>query len=153
MAHKIVILEDNKDRQEIMQRCLADRFYMFETHFFDESIAMIQYLQLHLNETVAISLDNDLELKSDPDGRMIDPGAGVDVAEFLATKTASCPVVIHTTNTNAAESIKSLLADSGWRTRRIVPFDGMNWIESSWLFAIRRAIVGPLARKPSRILR
>ena len=151
MALKIAILEDNVDRQAVMRRCIADRFYTFDAHFFDESGAMIRFLDLHLTEAVAISLDNDLELKPGPDGRMIDPGSGVEVAEYLANKPAVCPVVIHTTNTNAAESMKSLLAAAGWGTRRVVPFDDMNWIESDWLFAMRRVIVGPLARKPSRI--
>lgn len=151
MAHKVAILEDNLDRQAVMRRCLADRFYMYDVRFFDESSAMIRFLDLNLQETLVISLDNDLELKPGPDGRMIDPGSGVEVAEYLANKSAVCPVVIHTTNTNAAESMKSALAAGGWRTRRVVPFDDMNWIESDWLFAIRRAIVGPLARKPSRI--
>ena len=74
---------------------------------------MIRFLDLNLKETVAISLDNDLELIPGPDGRMIDPGSGVEVAEYLATMPAVCPVVIHTTNTNAAESMKSVLATSG----------------------------------------
>jgi hypothetical protein len=150
MAHKIAILEDNVDRQAVMRRCLADRFYTFDAHFFDEASAMIRFLDLNLQETVAISLDNDLELKPGPDGRMIDPGSGVEVAEYLATKPAACSVVIHTTNSNAAESMKSALAAAGWRTRRVVPFDDMNWIESDWLFAMRRAIVGPIARQYSR---
>jgi len=148
--HKIAILEDNVDRQAAMRRCLADRFYTFDAHFFDESSAMIRFLDLNLQETLAISLDNDLELKPGPDGRMIDPGSGVEVAEYLASKPAICLVVIHTTNTNAAESMKATLAAAGWRTRRVVPFDDMNWIESDWLFAIRRAIVGPIARRHSR---
>jgi CheY-like chemotaxis protein len=150
MAHKIAILEDNLDRQAVMRRCLADRFYTFDAHFFDEASAMIRFLDLNLQETIAISLDNDLELKPGPDGRMIDPGSGVEVAEHLAKRPAVCPVVIHTTNTNAAESMKSALAAAGWRTWRVVPYDGMNWIESDWLFRMRRAIVGPIARKHSR---
>jgi hypothetical protein len=150
MAHKIAILEDNVDRQAVMRRCLADRFYTFDAHFFDESSAMIQFLELNLQETLAISLDNDLELKPGPDGRLMDPGSGVEVAEYLAGKPAVCPVVIHTTNTRAAELMNSALAAGGWRTRRVVPFDDMNWIESTWLVAIRRAIVGPLARQHTR---
>ena len=149
MGNKIVILEDNLDRQTIMNRYLAERFSMFDVEIFDESSAMIQYLDQNLNETLAISLDNDLELKPGPDGRMIDPGSGIEVAEYLATKPAVCPVVIHTTNTNAAVSMTSALADAGWRIRRVVPFDDMNWIATSWASAIRRSIVGPVARKPS----
>ena len=149
MARKIAILEDNADRQAVMRRCLADRFYTFDAHFFDEAGEMIRFLDRHLTETLVISLDNDLELKPGPYGRMIDPGSGVEVAEHLARKPAGCPVVIHTTNNAAAEAMKAALGAAGWRTRRVVPFDDTNWIESDWFFAVRRAIVGPITRKHS----
>lgn len=150
MARQIAILEDNADRQAVMRRCLADRFYTFDAHFFDEAREMIRFLDRHLADTLVISLDNDLELKPGPCGRMIDPGSGVEVAEYLAGQAAVCPVVIHTTNTTAAEAMTAALAAAGWPTRRVVPFDDMAWIESDWFFAIRRAIVGPIARPPRR---
>lgn len=149
MAHKIAILEDNIDRQAVMRRCLADRFYTFDAHFFDEAGEMIRFLDRHLTETLVISLDNDLELKPGSDGRMIDPGAGVDVAEYLAGQPAVCPVVIHTTNTAAAEMMTTALDAAGWLTKRVIPFDDMTWIESDWFFVIRRALVGPITCKQS----
>jgi len=69
MAMKIVILEDNVDRQAVMRACLADRFYTFDAHFFDDSCEMIRFLETHLTDTVVIALDNDLELKPGPDGQ------------------------------------------------------------------------------------
>lgn len=149
MAFKIAILEDNLDRQAIMRRCLMDRFYTFDAHFFDESSEMIRFLDVHLEEILVIALDNDLELKQGEFGRMIDPGAGVDVAVFLASRPPVCPVVIHTTNTDAAKTMKEMLDASGWRSRRVIPFDDMAWIESDWFFAIRRSLVGPITRQPS----
>jgi len=149
MAMKIVILEDNADRQAAMRACLADRFYTFDAHFFDDSCEMIRFLEAHLADTVVIALDNDLELKTGPDGRMIDPGSGCHVAEFLATRPPVCPVVIHTTNSNAAVSMEETLRGAGWKTRCVVPFDDMNWIKTDWFFAIRRALVGPIRRSRS----
>ena len=35
VAKKIVILEDNAERQAVMRACIADRFYTFDAHFFD----------------------------------------------------------------------------------------------------------------------
>ena len=67
MAMKIVILEDNADRQAVMRECLADRFYTFEAHFFDDSCEMIRFLDAHLAETILISLDNDLDMKAGPE--------------------------------------------------------------------------------------
>jgi hypothetical protein len=148
MALKIAILEDNLDRQAVMRACLADRFYMFDAHFFDDSGEMIHFLEAHVNETVVIALDNDLELKSGPLGKSIDPGSGCHVAEFLASRSPVCPVIIHTTNSVAAAKMEEVLRASGWKTRRVIPFEDMKWIETDWFFAIRRAIVGPIRKRP-----
>ena len=94
MATKIVILEDNADRQAVMRRCLADRFDTFKAHFFDDAADMVRFLETNLAETLVIALDNDLDLKPGPDGRCIDPGSGCQVAEFLAARPPVCPVVI-----------------------------------------------------------
>src|SRR6185437_4074667 len=116
MALKIAILEDNLDRQAVMRRCLADRFYTFDAHFFDGSAEMIRFLEENLAETIAIALDNDLELKPGPNGRSIDSGSGCDVATFLAMKQPACPVIIHTTNADAAEKMTEVLQTAGWKT-------------------------------------
>jgi CheY-like chemotaxis protein len=149
MAKKIVVLEDNADRVAVMRACIEDRFYMFDTQFFDEARDAIHFLDIHLSETLVIALDNDLEMKTGPDGRCFDVGEGRHVAEFLATKQPVCPVIIHTTNSDAGVTMEETLRGAGWRTRRIVPFDDMNWIESDWFSAIRRAIVGPIKRTRS----
>lgn len=144
MAMKIAVLEDNADRQAVMRACLADRFHQYELHFFDASREMIRFLETHLNDTIAIALDHDLELKPGANGKCIDPGTGVDVAEFLATKAPVCTVVIHTTNTDGGAAMERVLRAAHWSTRRVIPFDDMNWIESDWFPVLRRAIVGPL---------
>jgi hypothetical protein len=146
MAMKIVVLEDNPERVAIMRACIADRFYTFDPHFFDDARDAIRFLDSHLADTLAIALDNDLEMKTGPDGRCVDPGEGRHVAEFLATKKPVCPVIIHTTNSDAAVAMETLLRETGWKTRRVLPFDDMNWIESDWFFALRRVIVGPVKR-------
>jgi hypothetical protein len=149
MAMKIVILEDNADRQAVMRACIADRFYTFDAQIFDDASEMIRFLETNLGETLVISLDNDLDLKPGPDGRSVDPGEGRQVAEFLAKQKPVCPVIIHTTNTNAADAMTEALTAAGWKTRRVIPFDDMNWIESTWFPVMRRAIVGPIKRTRS----
>lgn len=146
MAMKIAILEDNLDRQAVMRACLADRFYTFEHHFFDDAADMICFLDANLAETLVIALDNDLELKPGPDGRFIDPGSGRQVAEFLAARPPVCPVVIHTTNADAAVAMQEALRGAGWKTRRVIPFDDTSWIATEWFAAVRRAVVGPIRR-------
>jgi len=146
VAMKIAILEDNADRQAVMRRCLADRFYTFDAHLFDDPAEMIRFLDEHLAQTLVICLDHDLEIKTGPDGRLVDPGTGRAVADYLAGKAPVCPVIIHTTNADAAVAMKRVLHRAGWKTRRVVPFDDTAWIETDWFFAVRRAIVGPVRR-------
>jgi CheY-like chemotaxis protein len=144
MRMKIAILEDNLERQEVMRACIADRFYMYETRFFDDAFAMIEFLKLHLFDCLVIALDHDLELKTGVDGRCVDTGTGRDVADFLAANKPVCPVIIHSTNTDAVVGMKMALHDAGWKTRRVVPEAGTEWIRTSWFRALRRAIVGPV---------
>lgn len=144
MATKIVILEDNSDRQVVMRACLAAQFARYEARFFDNPTEMIRFLREHLSNTLVISLDHDLDLLPGPDGRCIDPGTGREVADFLAKNEPTCPVIIHTTNGTAAVGMEAVLREAGWKTRRVVPFDDMHWIETAWFSAIRRAIVGPV---------
>ena len=146
MAMKIIILEDNADRQEAMRACLVDRFYQYEIHFFDDSAEMIRFLDEHLADAIVIALDHDLDLKPGPEGRWIDPGTGREVADFLAERAPTCPVILHTTNAPAAVGMEAVLRDAGWKTRRVVPFGDLEWIETAWFSAMRRAIVGPVSR-------
>jgi hypothetical protein len=146
VAKKIVILEDNLDRQAVMRACIADRFYTFDAHLIDNPLDTIRFLESNLAETLVISLDNDMELLPGPDGRFVDPGEGLEVARFLAAREPVCPVIVHTTNLRAAEEMKRVLAAANWQTRRVIPFDDVNWITTDWFATMRRAIVGPISR-------
>ena len=150
MAMKIVILEDNEDRQAVMRDCLGDRFPMYEIAIFDDSREMIRYFDKHLGETLAIALDHDLILKPGPDGRCIDTGTGREVADYLAARIPVCPVIIHTTNSDAATGMLMVLKDAGWKTLRVLPSEGTEWIIKDWFPAVRRAIVGPVQPRTPR---
>jgi hypothetical protein len=89
-------------------------------------------------------LDHDLEIEPGPTGTCVDSGTGRDVADYLAGKEPVCPVIIHTTNSQAAVGMEMVLKEAGWKTHRVVPFDDMEWIAKTWFPAIRRAIVGPV---------
>jgi hypothetical protein len=141
---KIVILEDNVERQGEMRHCLADRFGQFDTLFFAVSSEMNAYLDAHLSETLAISLDHDLDLLPGANGTWIDPGTGREVADFLAGRAPVCPIIIHTTNVPAAAGMEFALQEASWVTERVVPHDDLEWIAADWFPALRRAIVGPV---------
>lgn len=132
MPLKIAILEDNHDRQAGMQAWLNDRLYMYEHVFFDEAAPCIQWLKANLAETLLISLDHDLDLKPSGDGRWLDPGTGRDVVDYLAGQPASCPIIIHSTNTNAVAGMESELTAAGWRVVKVLPYGDLAWISESW---------------------
>lgn len=150
MAMKIVVLEDNADRARVMRECLSDRFHTYEVRFFDSAAATIDFLEEHLHDTIVICLDHDLELKQSPEGNSIDTGTGRQVADFLAQRSPVCPVVIHTTNSAAAQGMEMVLKESGWKTYRVVPFNDLEWIPGEWFRAVRRAIVKPGNRSEQR---
>ncbi len=143
MVMKIAVLEDNAERTAEMRRCLSDRFYQYDLRFFDDAAEMKDFLDKNLPETLLICLDHDLELKQLPSGEVIDPGTGRDIADFLVNRPPVCPVVIHTTNTAAADGMESVLKDSHWRTFRVSPLNDLEWIPTEWFRTVRRAIVRP----------
>jgi hypothetical protein len=141
MAMKIAILEDNEARVAAMRACLRDKLPEYELRMFSAAEETINFLRASLGDTIVISLDHDLELVPDGPGRMVDPGSGRDVADFLARRAPGCPVVIHTTNSAAAVGMEAALQESRWKTYRVVPFNDTAWIATDWLKTMRRAIL------------
>jgi hypothetical protein len=136
---KIAILEDNADRTVAMRAALADKLYMYEPHFLPTAPMMLAWLERHLEETIAISLDHDLELPLSAIDRT-DPGDGRLVAKALAVHAPICPVIIHTTNVVCGDSMEATLAEGGWRTFRVTPCDDLHWIRATWLPLMREVL-------------
>lgn len=141
----LVILEDNDDRRAAMERCLADRFPQYPRHYFATAAETIGHLQAHWNETLALALDHDLDFIEKPGGELVDPGSGRDVVEFLVTRPARCPVVVHSSNSIAAVGMMERLREHRWPARRVVPYDDVAWIPRDWFRAVRDAIVASAA--------
>jgi CheY-like chemotaxis protein len=141
MPMKILVLEDNKDRREAMRECLAERLYPYESVFFVVPQPMLRYLREHLEEVICISLDHDMELLVDAQGQLSDPGTGREIADYLATQSPQCHVVVHSTNTAAAEGMESVLTESGWTVNRVAPWGDLDWVGASWFPTVRRAIL------------
>ena len=147
---KIAILEDNADRTVAMRSVLAEVLYMYEPHFFPTAPLMVEWLEHHIHETLMISLDHDLELPVQSVDRT-DPGTGRDVADALAERVPSCPVVIHTTNGPAGEGMVNVLNDALWQTHRVVPYDDLRWVRETWLPVIRSALFDLAEVTPSHV--
>lgn len=141
MEPTIAILEDNAERRAAMERLLATHFSEHSRQYFTSSSSMVEWLRVNLSGVIFISLDHDLELLPGENGRMVDCGTGREVADFLATQPARCPVVIHSTNYPAAAGMEMVLADSGWSVERIAPYGDLEWIDEAWFPAIRNQIV------------
>jgi hypothetical protein len=75
-----------------------------------------------------ICLDHDL-MPDSPDDP--DPGDGRDVSGFLNTCLPASPVLIHSSNSIAADSMMFSMRDHEWCVDRISPI-GEDWIESYW---------------------
>lgn len=139
---RILILEDNADRVAVMRADLHERFPQYPVEVFPSASDMIQRMSAAgLYDVILIALDHDLELLTSTSGALTDPGTGDDVAQWLATQPAVCPIIVHTTNTHAGDVMVDRLVGSGWIVRRIVPYDGERWISEQWFPTARRLIV------------
>jgi hypothetical protein len=147
---RILILEDNADRRTGMLEHIADCLPMFGVSFFETSDSIINALKSAVwSEIALISLDNDLE-PIQVNGHFEDAGDGLAVARFLVgenspgvnLKVPLPPLIIHSTNEQAASRMQQLCADFHWPFTRVVPYEGELWIGEVWIRAVRAAIVG-----------
>src|SRR5260370_823587 len=139
---RFIILEDNDDRRGVMQAALADRFRQYSVEFFEAVPPMIERLEATgLYDVALVSLDHDLDLIVGSDGKPIDPGTGVDAADWLAKQPAVAPVIVHTTNTASGDRMMDLLVQSGWNCCRVVPYGGEDWIGEWWFPMVRKLVV------------
>jgi len=139
---RIVILEDNVERQVAMREVIQDIFPRMSIEFFAVARKMIERLEsTGIYDVALISLDNDLDMVPAEHGRYVDAGDGIEVAEWLITRPPVVPVLVHTTNTPAGDQIDKLLHAHGWFHDRVVPYDGEAWISEVWRSSVRRLIV------------
>jgi hypothetical protein len=139
-SSKIAILEDDADRIDEMKRRISTCLQECEVVVFDNAPDMIKWLRGHLEEVRLICLDHDLGPNRDRNGETFDPGTGRDVADYLACRAPVCPVLIHTTNSMAAPGMVLVLSDSGWAHSRVVPYNDLEWIRSSWIVDVKNLL-------------
>lgn len=123
----LIMLEDDLDRIARFTTLLAAKQIGFQ--YARTAQEFIRLFQKQTDPPMLIGLDHDLFADNDGDP---DPGDGRDVAAFLATQLPVSPVLIHSTNAVAADSMLYTLADAGWIVDRIAPI-GHDWIETYWL--------------------
>jgi len=127
----VAILEDNPVRIAEMRACLAEALPAASGIVFENAFEMIEWLNDHLGEVMLISLDHDLPLPG-VDGRTIACGGGRMVADFLASRAPTCPVIVHSSNDYCAPGMFFALEEAGWPTARVVPYEGHQWVRGVW---------------------
>ncbi len=131
-AHDLMwlILEDNAGRVDNFIRAVSSCQSLIDIRTWRIAEHMIRDLPELLPAAKLISLDHDLYRLEDSDP---DPGTGRQVADYLSGLTPLCPVIIHSTNTNAAWGMHNQLTHAGWKAEIIHHLDEPGWIQERWL--------------------
>ena len=137
MSKFIAILEDNAERIGAMSIVLDRAFPGYSRVTCNNAPDFIAWLRIHLVDTVLICLDHDLGPNHERAGEVFDPGIGRDVADYLGTQPAVCPVVVHSSNVMAVPGMLRVLQDAGWTCSAVVPSDDVGWIASEWFREIK----------------
>jgi len=138
MHGHIAVLEDNAGRLAEFRACLLALLPQYGAVYFDNAGEMIAWLGDHLGQAVLISLDHDLPLARQRDGRWVDPGTGRDVADFLSPRPPACPVIVHTSNEHFAPGMMRVLNDGAWPVARIYPDAEHTFVRRAWAAQVRR---------------
>jgi hypothetical protein len=78
---------------------------------------------------------------------LISLGSGRLVADYLCKRKPACPVIVHTTNTDAAWGMHNVLRSAGWTVELVHHLSQPKWIEEVWLPVAKRLVFGHLARR------
>jgi hypothetical protein len=141
MDRVVVLLEDDPRRAELMLHAVTALGLPLVQ--FDNAPDMPIWLRESLPNAVLIALDHDLGPSRLRDGERFEPGIGRDVADYLAGCSPTCPILIHSSNSPAAQGMLFCLEGAGWNVTRVYPFDDLAWIERDWEPELRRLIGDP----------
>ena len=137
MSRFLLVLDDDRNRLYGFEQIVRRLGEGWEIRTWRDAPSMIAELDRHLPDAGLISLDHDLyaDSRSDPD-----PGTGRMVADALAQRRPVCPVLVHSTNTDAAWGMHNSLRRGGWTVALVHQLGQPEWIEALWLPAALRAV-------------
>ena len=124
-ADTIAILDDEHDRLDAMVPILRKRYPALNVVTFDNAPDINAWFAGNLHLCILICLDHDLGPNRKRDGAVFDPGIGRDVSDYLASRDPVCPIIIHTTNTDARPGMISALEDGGWVVSYVSPYSDL----------------------------
>ncbi len=137
----LLVLDDDRVRLAGFDRILPSLGTDWTLRTWRDAGSMLAAIEAVLDQAQLISLDHDLyrDSPSDPD-----PGCGRMVADFLSRHPPVCPVVLHSTNTEAAWGMFNALSSAGWAVAIVHHLNEDGWIEARWL-PVARSVLHPEA--------
>jgi hypothetical protein len=123
---KLLLLEDSPRRFGLFEGA-ARKIPNLTLHRWTNAPEFIRDLPNFLSGNCVLSLDYELTGSG-----VENPGTGLDVTRFLASRSEKFPVILHTSDSYCAGLMAAQLQSAGWKTYRITPA-GIDWAERSWL--------------------
>ena len=130
MSRLLLILDDDRTRLRGFDEIVHQLGKEWVIRAWRDAPSMITEIDSLLPDAQLISLDHDLykDSPSDPD-----PGTGRMIADLLSKRDPVCPVIVHSTNTNAAGGMFNELTSGKWKVELVHPRNQLEWIEDLWL--------------------
>jgi hypothetical protein len=127
-ARFVLMLEDESERVTRFRAALESIDPSLQLIVWRTAWSMMRECERYFDSAVLISLDHDLyQLEGETD----DPGDGLDVAKFLASRSPVCPVIVHSSNAERAQWMIGEFELAGWQFERVAPL-GDDWLEAYW---------------------
>ena len=130
MSRLLLILDDDRTRLRGFDEILPRLGPEWVIRSWRNAPSMIAEIDSLLGKAQLISLDHDLykDSPSDPD-----PGSGRMIADLLSKRVPVCPVIVHSTNTDAAWGMSNELTSGKWNVELVHHTNQPAWIEELWL--------------------
>jgi hypothetical protein len=116
--NKLLLLEDNLERVAAFQAALEELGPGWAMEVWHNAPRMLEECEGHFDNVRLISLDHDLNPQP---GVNSDPGTGREIAKFMAGYEPLAPVIIHSTNSDAAWCMHNDLRFAWWTVERVGP--------------------------------
>lgn len=143
----LLVLDDDRERlrgfEEIVSRLGAE--WTLKT--WRDAPSMIAEIDSLLDQAHLISLDHDLYRDSTD---APDPGTGRMIANLLSKRPPVCPVIVHSTNTDAAWGMHNELVSGRWKVELVHHMNQSGWIEERWLPAVTKILSASEEKKEDR---
>jgi hypothetical protein len=146
MPRLLLILDDDKVRLRGFDEVVPRLGKEWMIRAWRDAPTMAAEIDALLSEAQLISLDHDLYKDSPTDP---DPGSGRIIANLLSKRDPVCPVILHSTNTDAAWGMFNELTSAKWNVEIVHHMNQPAWIEELWLPVAMKLAPGDRQRNAS----